>query len=206
MALSVLIWFTAWRYPAGIFTLFFYTIEIYKIVSFWYNCVLWTVQINWKRRVNKPKNKTNNTICVGHLHTKTNTNNENKIILCPFFFSTLTYLSLFDLQLHAIPLASFTCCFFYTIEIYMIVSFWYNCVLWTVQINWKHMVNKPKKKTNNNTICVGHHHKKTNTNNENKIIICPFFFSTLTYLSLFDLRLHATPLVSFTLFFYTIQI
>jgi hypothetical protein len=62
-----------------------------------------------------------------------------------------------------------------------------------------------QKKTNN-TICVGHHHKKTNKNNENKIIVCPFFFSTLTYLSLIDLRLYATPLVAITLFFYTIQI
>jgi hypothetical protein len=88
MALSVLIWSTASHYPAGIFTLFFYTIEIYRIVSFWYNCVLWTVQINWKHRVNKTKKKTNNnTICFGQHHKKTNTNNENKIIVCPFFYS-----------------------------------------------------------------------------------------------------------------------
>ena len=144
----------------------------------------------YTRRRKKQKNQHN--MCWTPLYV--NKNKQRKQDRCLFFFSPWNYLSLFDLQLHAITL------FFYAIEIYRIVSFWYNCVLWTVQINWKRRVNKPKKKTNN-TICVGHHHTKTNTNNENKIIVCPFFFSTLTYLALFDLQLHAIPLASFTCFF-----
>jgi hypothetical protein len=121
MALSVLIWSTASHYPAGIFTLFFYTIEIYRIVSFWYNCVLWTVQINWKHSVNKTKKKQKQQHNMCWIPIYVNKNKQRKQDRCLFFFSPWHYLSLFDLRFRYFCLIScggvqhiLCCCWFFS--------------------------------------------------------------------------------------------
>jgi len=107
MALSVLIWFTASRYPAGIFTLFLYTIQIYRIVSFWYNCVLWTVQRNWQHRVNKTrkeKKQQQHNMCWTSPHK--NKHKQRKQDHCNFFLFTIDLSVLIWCTFHATPSVS----------------------------------------------------------------------------------------------------